>query len=118
MVKLFLDHNRDKKLLPYVYYAMAEYHKDVLPLFKPYVEISPIHLSCFYGKLDDVKSYLEQGKNIEAQDIGGLSLLRFAVVGCQIEIVYYLIAKGCNVNSKASDGATALHHVANGKGEG
>ena len=26
--------------------------------------------------------------------------------------------EGCNVNSKASDGATALHHAANGNGKG
>ena len=118
MVELFLGHSRDKDLLPYVYYAMTENHKDVVPLFEPYVSITPIHLSCFYGKLNDVKSYLEQGKDIEAQDIGGLSLLQFAVVGCQMEIVDYLIAQGCNVNSKASDGATALHHAANGNGKG
>jgi ankyrin repeat protein len=118
MVRLFLDHSRDKNLLPYAYHAMAGNHKDVLPLFEPYVEISPIHLSCFYGKLDDVKSYLEQGKDIEAQDIGGLSLLQFAVVGCQIEIVDYLIAKGCDVNSKASNGETALHYAANGNDKG
>ncbi|MBN2317040.1 MAG: ankyrin repeat domain-containing protein [Sedimentisphaerales bacterium] len=118
MVKLFLDHSRDKNLPPYVYHVMAENHKDVLPLFEPYVKISPIHLSCFYGKLDDVKSYLEQGKDIDAQDIGDLSLLQFAVVGCQMEIADYLIAKGCNINSKASDGATALHLAANGNDKG
>jgi len=118
MVKLFLDHRRDTDLLPYAYHAMKENSKDVLPLFEPYVEISPIHLSCFYGKLDAVKSYVEQGNDVEAQDIGGLSLLQFAVVGCQIEIVDYLIAQGCNVNSKASDGSSALHFAANGNGKG
>jgi len=118
MIKLFLAHHRDRDVLPYAYYAITRNRKDVLPLFEPYVEISPIHLSCFYGKLGDVKSYLEQGKDIEAQDIGGLSLLQFAVVGCQMEIVDYLIAKGCNVNSKASDGETALHLAANGNSKG
>ncbi|MFC1763443.1 ankyrin repeat domain-containing protein [Planctomycetota bacterium] len=118
MVQLFLDHHRDTDLLPYAYYAMKENSKDVLPLFEPYLEISPIHLACFYGKLDDVKSYLEQGNDIEAQTIGGLSLLQFAVVGCQMEIVDYLIAQGCNINSKASHGATALHFAANGNGKG
>jgi len=115
MVKLFLDHRRDTDLLPYAYYALKWGHKDVLPLFEPYVEISPIHLSCFYGKLDDVKSYLEKGNDIEAQDTEGLSLLQCAVLGSQMEIVDYLIAQGCNVNSKASGGATALHCAAHSK---
>ena len=118
MVKLFLDHRRDNDLIPYAYNALKANHKDVLPLFEPYIEISPIHLSCFYGKMDDVKFYLEQGKDIEAQDIGGLSLLQFAVIGCQMDIVDYLIAQGCNVNSRASDGATALHFAANGNSNG
>ncbi len=115
MVKLFLDHRRDTDLLPYAYYALKWGHKDVLPLFEPYVEISPIHLSCFYGKLDDARSYLEQGNDIEARDTEGLSLLQCAVLGSQMEIVDYLIAQGCNVNTKAAGGATALHCAANSK---
>ena len=115
MVKLFLEHRHNTDLPPYAYYALKTKHKDVLPLFEPYVEISPIHLSCFYGKRDDIKSYLEQGNDIEAKDIGGLSLLQCAVLGSQMEIVDYLIAQGCNVNSKASDGKTALHCAANSK---
>ncbi|MFC1761161.1 ankyrin repeat domain-containing protein [Planctomycetota bacterium] len=113
MVKLFLDHSHNKDLLSYAYYALKWGHKDVLPLFEPYVEISPIHLSCFYGKLDEVKSYLENGNDIEAQGPEGLSLLQCAVLGSQMEIVDYLIAQGCNVNSKASDGGTALHCTGN-----
>jgi len=118
MVKLFLEHRHNTDLLPYAYYALKNNRKDVLPLFEPYVKISPIHLSCFYGKLDDVKSYLGQGNDIEAQDIEGLSLLQCAVLGSQMEIVDYLIAQGCNVNSKASNGASALHYAANGNGRG
>jgi ankyrin repeat protein len=58
------------------------------------------------GRVDEVKSLLDKGANINARDAKGQTALIWGIQN--IDIVRLLIEKGANVNAYDKDGRTAL----------
>jgi len=61
--------------------------------------------------VDEVKTLLEQGADVNANTLEGLSLLHFAVYQEAEKIVPLLIKKGARVNSTDDMGQTPLHYA-------
>jgi ankyrin repeat protein len=73
---------------------------------------SPVHLAAFFGGLDEVKSYLAAGGDIDAQDpFDQLTLLMCAMYGEQTDVIEFLISKGADLNLQDCQGLTALHRA-------
>lgn len=73
---------------------------------------SPVHVAAFFGGIDEVKSYLDGGGDINEYSPNGLTLLICATLGGRIEVTELLISKGVNVNQIGFEGATALQYAA------
>jgi len=74
------------------------------------VRHSPVHIAAFMGDLDEVKSYLAAGGDINAQDPSHqLTLLMCAFYGGQTEEMEFLISKGADINLQDGEGNTVLH---------
>lgn len=66
------------------------------------------HSACYYGKLEVVKSFVEQGVNIEVPDSEGYTALHDASGEGHDDIVEFLLQHGANVNARSHDGWTPL----------
>jgi len=77
-------------------------------------QIDTIHLAAFVGDVEKVKSFLQEGIDINEKDVHGRTPLHLASMSGQKEVVRLLIGKGADVNveSPESDylmGLTPLH---------
>ena len=71
---------------------------------------SSLHAVVAKGDFDAARKLVEQGADIEAKDPGtGASVLHYAVMRGNPEILQLLIAKGVDVNSRTRNGTTPLH---------
>ena len=62
------------------------------------------------GDFDGARKAIEQGADIEAKDSGtGASVLHYAVMRGNPEILQLLLSKGADVNSRTKNGTTPLH---------
>ena len=68
--------------------------------------------AAFSGDLQNVKSTLDGGGNVEETDRAGNTALIISSFKGHNDIVQYLIDKGANVNAQAKDGFTALIYAA------
>jgi cytohesin len=75
-------------------------------------EHSAVHVAAFFGDLDEVKSYLAAGGDINAQDPSLLTLLNCATGGGHAAVARFLINKGANINLQGHHGWTPLHWAA------
>jgi ankyrin repeat protein len=73
------------------------------------IEHSAVHVAAFLGDLDQVKSYLAAGGDINARDRSWSTLLVCAIFGGQAAEAEFLISKGADINLKSAEGATALN---------
>ena len=64
------------------------------------------------GDLDQVKSCLDRGEDIEKSDRHGKTALHIAVMVEKPEVVRYLLERGANVNCQDDEGRTPLHIAA------
>src|SRR5260221_5574372 len=64
------------------------------------------------GKIDEVKTLLQSGVNINTQIEHGYSALMLAAGNGQEDVVKYLLKNGANVNLQANLKETALHLAA------
>jgi cytohesin len=69
---------------------------------------SAVHVAAFCGDLDEVKSYLAAGGDINARDRSWLTLLSCAILGQHTAEVEFLISKGADINLEHIDGGSAL----------
>ncbi|MHC4556586.1 MAG: ankyrin repeat domain-containing protein [Planctomycetota bacterium] len=74
-----------------------------------------IHLSAYQGDLDEVRSYIEKGTDVNTTDSYGTTSLHYAARRGHKEVVEFLVAKGADVNAKDKRNYTPLHRAA-GKG--
>ena len=62
------------------------------------------------GDFEAARKLIEQGADIEAKDPGtGASVLHYAVMRGNPDILNYLLSKGVDVNSRTKNGTTPLH---------
>jgi hypothetical protein len=62
------------------------------------------------GDFEAARKLIEQGADIEAKDPGtGASVLHYAVMRGNPDILQYLLSKGVDVNSRTKNGTTPLH---------
>jgi len=62
------------------------------------------------GDFDGARKAIEQGADLEAKDPGtGASVLHYAVMRGNPEILQLLLSKGADVNSRTKNGTTPLH---------
>jgi ankyrin repeat protein len=62
------------------------------------------------GDFDGARKAIEQGADLEAKDPGtGASVLHYAVMRGNPEILQLLLSKGVDVNSRTKNGTTPLH---------
>lgn len=60
-------------------------------------------------QVDEIRSLLDQGANVNAVDANGVTLLIAASYNGQVEIVRLLLAKGAQVDKAEGSGFTPLH---------
>jgi len=65
-----------------------------------------------HGDLDQVKSLLEKGADIEAKDNDGWTPLHWAAANGHTAVAKFLFEKGADVQAKDNDGLTPLHWAA------
>eukprot|EP00824_Muranothrix_gubernata_P007022 TRINITY_DN19004_c0_g1_i1.p2 TRINITY_DN19004_c0_g1~~TRINITY_DN19004_c0_g1_i1.p2 ORF type:complete len:431 (-),score=110.29 TRINITY_DN19004_c0_g1_i1:158-1450(-) len=72
------------------------------------------HLAALIGDVDVLKVLVEVGKcNLDDQDVEGLTPLHYAVASAHLDVVEFLVGKGCDVNVvDILGGNTALHSAA------
>lgn len=78
----------------------------------PVALVSPLSLHAVVAKgdLENTRKLIEQGADLEAKDPGtGASVLHYAVMRGNPEILQFLIGRGVDVNSRTRNGTTPLH---------
>ncbi|KAG0001541.1 hypothetical protein BGZ80_005608 [Entomortierella chlamydospora] len=70
--------------------------------------MSNIWLAASDGDLKAVKSFIEKGVSVDAQDENGYSALHAAASYAHEDLITYLLEKGANVNIQDPDGDTPL----------
>jgi len=106
---------KDKDGITPYYWAAAEGRKDLVELLiaKGATPVSTIHLDARAGDLAKVKSFIEEGTDVNARDKLGKTPLLSAVLADNIDVAKFLIAKGADVNAKDHDGKTPLFEAVN-----
>jgi len=112
---------QDKNGVSPVYEALRETfwrlpgrHLDVVDLLLANgAESSTIHLAAYAGDLDKTRRFVEQGIDVNAKHVSGLTPLQTAAKGRNEEVLKFLIAQGAEIDAKGYKGRTALHYAAN-----
>jgi ankyrin repeat protein len=73
---------------------------------------SPVHVAAFFGDINEVKSYLDGGGDINEYSPNGFMLLLCAINGGRTEVAELLIKKGANTNRICFEGGSALEYAA------
>ena len=69
-----------------------------------------LHAVVAKGDLENTRKLIEQGADVEAKDPGtGASVLHYAVMRGNPEILQFLLGRGVDVNSRTRNGTTPLH---------
>ena len=77
-----------------------------------------IHQAIYAGDIDQVKSLISKGANINEKDQQGMIPLHLAILNRNEDIAVLLIAEGADVNARGKNSMTPLHFVAfRGSGE-
>ena len=75
--------------------------------------MAPLWELCEVGKLDEVRSALARGEDVNKKDSDGWTALMWAVSESHNSIVKLLLDQlGIKINEKNNHGATALHYAA------
>lgn len=70
-----------------------------------------LHASAGWGSLEEVKSEINGGKNVNSIDAVGQTALMFASMGGRLDVVKYLIKSGAYVNAQSMYATTALSYA-------
>ena|SRR5258706_10713776 len=78
----------------------------------PVALVAPLSLHSVVAKgdLENTRKLIEQGADLEAKDPGtGASVLHYAVMRGNPEILQFLLGRGVDINSRTRNGTTPLH---------
>ncbi|HJO95804.1 MAG TPA: ankyrin repeat domain-containing protein [Victivallales bacterium] len=118
MVKLLLDHGADVNVVTGNYYTplcfAARYgHPKVIDLLvergadanyvMPVTGDTPLVLAAYYGQLEGCKALIKNGANINYSDFNGMSVIDWAFIKINANVVAYLIEAGANVGMKPNN---------------
>ena len=70
---------------------------------------TPLHEATRKGDLSLVEKYLDEGADVDAKDIDGLTSLHISCVKGNVSMANLLIDRGGNVHEKTKAGWTVLH---------
>jgi len=74
-----------------------------------------LHLPAAEGNLEQVKTEIEGGREVDSKDIAGQTALMYAAETGRMEVIKYLVSKGANVNARSQGyHYTALMYAASG----
>mmetsp|Transcript_37745 Transcript_37745/g.46760 ORF Transcript_37745/g.46760 Transcript_37745/m.46760 type:complete len:175 (-) Transcript_37745:94-618(-) len=73
---------------------------------------TPLMMAAHKGDAEEVKGYVKNGANLNAQDTYGWTALRYAVRADQVEAAKALIEGGCDLNIASKSGRTPLMSAA------
>ena len=118
MAKLFVSKGaefnvKDDEGMTAFHYAVSQANRELVEFFVDQgADVSSIHGAACVGDLACVKSYLEQGTNVDFKDDVGWTPLFWAASMGQKDVAELLIAKGADVGANAKDSSTVLHQAA------
>ncbi len=92
--------------------AMAQNRRNIIELLVARgADISNIHLAAYLGDADKVKSFLDEGADVNEESESGYTPLHYAAMENSKDVAKLLLAKGAGVNAKNKYGATPLHEA-------
>ena len=65
---------------------------------------TPLHHACYNGHLDTAELLVKAGAAVDAPAIGNATPLMRAIEICRLDIVYFLISAGANIQTTNSNG--------------
>ena len=89
-------------------FAADKAHKEIAELLIEKGADVSLHLAARLGDLPRVKSSVEDGADVNAEDVRGDTPLHIAAAKGHKEVVELLITKGANVNAKNNEGQTPI----------
>jgi ankyrin repeat protein len=81
-------------------------------MLEPSRESTPLISAAFLGRTEIAKLLIENGADLNYQNIEGSTALHTAIVFDKTEIANLLIDAGCDLNIKNNSGSTPLHTAA------
>lgn len=92
--------------------AMAQNRRNIIELLVARgADISNIHLAAYLGDADKVKSFLDEGADVNEKSESGYTPLHYATMENSKDVAELLLAKGADVNTKNKYGGTPLHEA-------
>jgi ankyrin repeat protein len=92
--------------------AMTRNRRNIIELLVARgADISNIHLAAYLGDADKVKSFLDEGADVNEESESGYTPLHYAAMENSKDVAELLIAKGAGVNPKNKYSATPLHEA-------
>jgi ankyrin repeat protein len=91
--------------------AVANNSKDIIELLLAKGADTSIHVAVQVGDLARVRTFLEEGGDVNVRDDSGQTLLHYAVKGGQKDVTELLLSKGADINAKDKSGYTPLYYA-------
>jgi hypothetical protein len=78
---------------------------------------APLHIAALCGKVEMVRSLLEEGVEVDLRDAMNMTPIQWAASRGREDVVQLLLEEGADVTTKDSQGTTPLHQAASGGNE-
>ena len=118
LVERLLDHGaklnvKDEKGRTELHIALSRGHRDLVEFLVSKGATAPeFHLAVCQGNLERVKSFVEEGNDVNTKDELGWSPLYWAASMGREEVAEFLIGKGADIDVEISNNRTLLHQAA------
>ncbi|MFB0554352.1 MAG: ankyrin repeat domain-containing protein [Phycisphaerae bacterium] len=89
--------------------AVTNNRKDIIELLLAKGADTSIHVAALIGDLARVRTFLEEGTNVNVKDDSGYTPFHYAIWYSKTDIARLLIEKGADIRAKDQSGYTPLH---------